>query len=250
MDIIPAIDILDGKCVRLTRGDYGSSRVYNEDPLEVALMFESYGISRLHIVDLDGARSNHIVNYKVLRKLSSRTSLKIDFGGGVKSEMDVVIAFENGAGMVTVGSTAALNPELFRKWLKTYGPGKIILGADAKDGRIQVGGWKEEVPLLLEDFIGQNVKEGVRQVLCTDINRDGMLQGPAVELYGNLLRKFPGIYLIASGGVSSMEDLQNLRQAGVPAAIVGKAFYEGLITIEQLMSFSYDQAADNIETIS
>lgn len=249
MEIVPAIDILDGKCVRLTKGDYNSQKVYNEDPLEVARMFESYGIHRLHLVDLDGARNSHIINHQVLRKIASQTGLKVDFGGGVKTDQDLAIAFENGASMVTVGSAAVSHPERVDKWLQMYGPSKIILGADVRNGNISVNGWKEDSPLGLSEFLKDYTGKGIRQVLCTDINRDGMLQGPAIELYRNILQEFPGTHLIASGGVSSMQDLVELKNAGLPAAIVGKAFYEGRITLEQLASFSYDQAADNTELI-
>lgn len=249
MEIVPAIDILDGKCVRLTKGDYNSQKVYNEDPLEVARMFESYGIHRLHLVDLDGARNSHIINHQVLRKIASQTGLKVDFGGGVKTDQDLAIAFENGASMVTIGSAAVSHPERVDKWLQMYGPSKIILGADVRNGNISVNGWKEDSPLGLSEFLKDYTGKGIRQVLCTDINRDGMLQGPAIELYRNILQEFPGTHLIASGGVSSMQDLVELKNAGLPAAIVGKAFYEGRITLEQLASFSYDQAADNTELI-
>lgn len=249
MEIVPAIDILDGKCVRLTKGDYDTKKIYSEDPLEIARMFESHGIHRLHLVDLDGARNSHIINHQVLRRIASQTGLKVDFGGGVKTDQDLAIAFENGASMVTIGSAAVKHPERLERWLHLYGPSRIILGADVRNGNISVNGWKEDSPLGLTEFLRDYTAKGVRQVLCTDINRDGMLQGPAVDLYRSILQEFPAMHLIASGGVSSMQDLTELKKAGLPAAIVGKAFYEGHITLEQLASFCYDQAADNTELV-
>lgn len=234
MEIIPAIDIIDGKCVRLSKGDYNVCKTYSDNPTDMALRFEDAGIRRLHLVDLDGARSKHIVNYRTLESITSRTNLTVDFGGGVKARQDLLTAFDCGAAMVTVGSTAVTQPELMEEWIGEFGAERMILGADARDGRISVNGWKEDSPLLLHDFIDSYTKKGIVQVLCTDINRDGMLQGPAVELYRSILESFPKLGLIASGGVSSVQDLEELSKAGLPAAIVGKAYYEGRITLEQL----------------
>ncbi len=234
IELIPAIDIIDGKCVRLTKGDYSTSKVYNEDPLEVAKELEAYGLHRLHVVDLDGARSKHIVNYRILERIATRTTLKIDFGGGIKSDEDLVIAFENGAQMVTVGSIAVTHPELFLRWLHTYGADKMILGADAKDGFISVNGWQEESNRELLPYLAGYAKEGVKKVLCTDIHRDGMLQGPATGLYRKVLDAVPDLYLIASGGVSSLDDIRELDRAGVPAVVFGKALYEGRFTLKEL----------------
>lgn len=241
MEIIPAIDILDGKCVRLTKGDYNTPIIYSDNPLEVALKFEAHGIHRLHLVDLDGAKSNHIVNYKVLMKIASRTSLQIDFGGGVKSDQDLAIAFESGASMVTVGSTAVNHPERMYNWLKSYGAEKIILGADVREGKVAVQGWLKESGIDLFDFLKDYIGKGIRQVICTDINRDGMLSGPAIELYKSIQERHPGIRIIASGGVSSMEDLIALNNIGVPSVIVGKAYYEGRITLKELAEFNYHE---------
>jgi len=237
IELIPAIDIIDGKCVRLSQGDYNSKKVYNENPLEVAKEFEAHGIRRLHVVDLDGAASHHIVNYRVLEAIASRTSLIIDFGGGIKSDEDLIIAFENGAQMVTLGSIAVKNPELFKKWLHQYGAEKIILGADAKDNRIAVNGWKEESTQELLPFLEEYTKEGIRKVLCTDISRDGMLQGPSIELYKQIMQQFPEMHLIASGGVSSIDDIIELQEAKIPAVVFGKALYEGKITMKDLNRF-------------
>ena len=237
IELIPAIDIIDGKCVRLSQGDYNSKKVYNENPLEVAKEFEAHGIRRLHVVDLDGAASHHIVNYRVLESIASRTSLIIDFGGGIKSDEDLIIAFENGAQMVTLGSIAVKNPELFKKWLHQYGAEKIILGADAKDNHIAVNGWKEESTQELLPFLEEYTKEGIRKVLCTDISRDGMLQGPSIELYKQIMQQFPEMHLIASGGVSSIDDIIKLQEAKIPAVVFGKALYEGKITMKDLNRF-------------
>lgn len=240
MEIVPAIDIIDGKCVRLSKGDYNAQKTYSDSPLDVALRFQDAGIRRLHLVDLDGARSKHIVNYPVLEAITNHTDLTVDFGGGIKSTSDLETALGCGAAMVTVGSTAVTDPDLMQKWIEDFGQEHIILGADARDGKISVNGWKEDSVLTLSDFIRDYMKKGITQVLCTDINRDGMLQGPAVELYRSLLREFPGIKLIASGGVSSVQDLMDLKEAGLPAAIVGKAYYEGRITIDQLSKLSQE----------
>ena len=221
IEIIPAIDIIDGKCVRLSQGDYRQKKVYNENPLEVAKMFENAGIRRLHLVDLDGAKAQHIVNYKVLEKIAAGTSLTIDFGGGLKSDDDLRIAFECGAKMVTGGSIAVKNPEVFSSWIAQFGSGRIILGADVKDEKIAVGGWLENTDVDLIPFIRSFTGKGIDKVICTDISKDGMLQGTAVDLYRKILDKFPGLYLIASGGVSSMTDIEALEKADVPAVITG-----------------------------
>ena len=234
MEIIPAIDIIDGKCVRLTKGDYNVCKTYSDNPLDMALRFQDAGLTRLHLVDLDGAKSRHIVNYPVLEAITGHTDLTVDFGGGIKSTSDLETALGCGAAMVTVGSTAVTDPELMAQWIEDFGQEHIILGADARDGKISVNGWKEDSSLALSDFIRGYMQKGITQVLCTDINRDGMLQGPAVELYKKILSEFPGIKLIASGGVSSADDLTALKQAGLPAAIVGKAYYEGRVTLAQL----------------
>ena len=237
IELIPAIDIIDGKCVRLSQGDYDTQKVYNENPLEVAKEFEANGIRRLHVVDLDGAKSSHVVNYKVLDAIAGHTSLIIDFGGGIKTDEDLIIAFENGAQMVTLGSVAVKQPDLFKKWLHQYGADKIILGADAKDNRIAVSGWKEESTQELLPFLEEYTKEGIRKVLCTDISRDGMLQGPSIELYKQIMQQFPEMHLIASGGVSSIDDIIELQEAKIPAVVFGKALYEGKITMKDLNRF-------------
>ena len=240
MEIIPAIDIIDGKCVRLTKGDYNALKTYSDNPLDMALRFQDAGIRRLHLVDLDGARSKHIVNYPTLEAITRHTGLTVDFGGGIKSTSDLKTALDCGAAMVTVGSTAVTRPELMAEWIGEFGQEHIMLGADARDGRISVNGWKEDSTLTLNDFIRNYMQKGITRVLCTDINRDGMLQGPSVELYRSLLKEFPGIKLIASGGVSSVHDLIDLKEAGLPAAIVGKAYYEGRITLDQLSELSQE----------
>ena len=237
IELIPAIDIIDGKCVRLSQGDYDSKKVYNENPVEVAKELEAHGIRRLHVVDLDGAVSHHVVNYRTLEQIASRTSLVIDFGGGVKSDEDLVIAFESGAQMVTGGSIAVKNPERFCHWLQTYGSERIILGADVKDHKIAVNGWKDESACELFPFLKDYVGKGVRKVICTDINCDGMLQGPSISLYKEMLETYPDLYLIASGGVGSTEDIRQLEATGIPAVIFGKALYEGRITFKELEAF-------------
>jgi len=234
MEIIPAIDIIDGKCVRLTKGDYNVCKTYSDNPLDMALRFQDAGLRRLHLVDLDGAKSSHIVNHSVLEAITGHTDLTVDFGGGIKSTSDLDTALGCGASMVTIGSTAVTDPELMAEWIERYGQEHIILGADARNGKISVKGWKEDSTLTLNEFIRDYVNKGITQVLCTDINRDGMLQGPATELYKTILSSFPNLKLIASGGVSSVADLEALKQAGLPAAIIGKAYYEGRITLQQL----------------
>lgn len=237
IEIIPAIDLIEGKCVRLTQGDYATRKVYNEDPLEVAKAFEDAGIRRLHVVDLDGAKAGHIVNYRVLEKLAGHTSLVIDFGGGLKQTKDVEIAFDCGAQMVTGGSIAVKDPETFTAWIARFGSERIILGADAKDRRIAINGWEEATDAELLPFIQKYREQGIEKVICTDISRDGMLEGPAVDLYKEILEAVPEIYLIASGGVSSIADIEKLAEANVPAVIFGKALYEGRITLKELEQF-------------
>lgn len=237
IEIIPAIDIIDGKCVRLTQGDYGKQKTYSDNPLEVAKLFEGYGVRRLHIVDLDGAKSSHVVNLRVLEQIASHTDLVIDFGGGIKSENDLTLSFNAGASMLTIGSLAVKNPDLVKGWLKDYGAERFIIGADVKDEKISINGWKEEGEDTLYPFLERYTSEGVVNVLCTDISRDGMLQGPSLTLYENILKRFPELHLIASGGVGGVDDIRKLNEMGVPAVVFGKAFYEGLIRIEQLIEF-------------
>lgn len=237
MYIIPAIDIIDGKCVRLTQGDYAQKKVYNEDPLAVAKSFGDAGIERLHLVDLDGAKASKIINYPVLEKIATQTNLKIDFGGGLKSDEDVKIAFESGAQQITGGTIAVKNPDTFLNWLKEYGTEKIILGADTKNGHIAVSGWQEESTLELLPFLNDYSAKGIQYVICTEISKDGMLQGSAQSLYQQILTELPYLKLIASGGVSSIEDLQALKKMGCYGAIIGKAIYEGKITLSELQNF-------------
>ncbi len=235
--IIPAIDLIDAKCVRLSQGDYNQKTVYNENPLEVAKMFENVGLKRLHLVDLDGAKAKHIVNYKVLETIATKTNLLIDFGGGLKSDDDLRIAFECGAAMVTGGSIAVKDRETFLHWIETYGAEKIILGADAKDKMIAVSGWQELSELPIIDFIGSYRSEGIQKVISTDISRDGMLTGPSIDLYKEILEKFPELELIASGGISSMNDVYALDELGVPGVITGKALYENRISLAEIKAF-------------
>lgn len=237
IELIPAIDIIDGKCVRLSQGDYDSKKVYNENPVEVAKEFEAHGIRRLHVVDLDGAASHHVVNYRTLERIAGQTSLVIDFGGGVKSDEDLRIAFESGAQMVTGGSIAVHDPALFTRWIDTYGGDRIILGADVKEHKIAVNGWKDESACELFPFLEEYIYKGIKKVICTDISCDGMLQGPSVSLYKEILEKHPGLGLIASGGVSSIDDIEKLQESGVPAVIFGKALYEGRIRLKDLYPF-------------
>lgn len=237
IEIIPAIDLIDGKCVRLSQGDYAQKIIYNENPLEVAKMFADAGIRRLHLVDLDGAKAHHIVNHKVLEKITLGTDLIVDFGGGLKSDDDLRIAFECGAAMVTGGSIAVKNPEVFLSWITKYGGDKIILGADVKDEKIAVGGWLDTTELELLPFIKNYINQGIDKIICTDISKDGMLQGVAIDLYKKILAAQPGIYLIASGGVSSIHDIELLEAASVPAVITGKAIYEGRLKLNELSKF-------------
>lgn len=237
-EIIPAIDIIEGKCVRLSQGDYSRKTIYNEHPLEVARMFEDAGVRRLHLVDLDGARAKHIVNYKVLEQVASKTNLVIDFGGGLKSDKDLEIAFNSGAAMITGGSIAVKNPDTFLIWLKKYGSDKIILGADAKDGMIAVSGWEEETSLPVIEFISGFHQKGITKVISTDISRDGMLTGPAFDLYAEIIKNFEGIEVIASGGISSMDEILKLSEMHVPGVITGKAVYEGKITLQDIKKYN------------
>ncbi|MEG1543608.1 MAG: 1-(5-phosphoribosyl)-5-[(5-phosphoribosylamino)methylideneamino]imidazole-4-carboxamide isomerase [Tannerellaceae bacterium] len=238
IELIPAIDLIDGKCVRLTQGDYSTQKIYNEDPLEVAKMFEEHGIRRIHVVDLDGAREGRIINYRTLERLATRTSLIIDFGGGLKQEDDLEIAFESGAKMITGGSIAVRNPEIFTSWIAKFGNNKIILGADVKNKMIAISGWEETTEKELIPFISGYYDKGITKVICTDIGRDGMLQGPAVELYEEIHEALPYIHLIASGGVSSIEDIEQLAAAGIQSVIFGKAIYEGRIQMKDLLRFT------------
>lgn len=233
MKLIPAIDILDGKCVRLTKGDYTTQKVYNTNPVEVAKEFEANGIRFLHLVDLDGAKSKHIVNYKVLENMAQTTSLHIDFGGGIKSNEDVKIAFESGANQLTGGSIAVQEPALFLSWLEQYGPERILLGADANQRMIATHGWLATSGIDVVDFIRSFEQKGIQSVVCTDISKDGMLQGPSLDLYKEIMQE-TGVQLIASGGVSSIDDLQQLKALGCAGAIIGKAIYEGRITLNEL----------------
>lgn len=237
MKIIPAIDIIDGKCVRLTKGDYTTKKTYNENPLEVAKQFEASGIEFLHMVDLDGAKSSRIINHKVLEKIASNTNLKIDFGGGLKSDKDVEIAFNAGASQITGGSIAVKNPDLFKNWITKYGTDKIILGADVNNKKIAVSGWQEDSGLDVFPFVKSYTKLGLHTVICTDIAKDGMLQGVSIDLYKELLQEFPNLNLIASGGVASMRDLEELIEMKMYGTIIGKAIYEGNISLKELELF-------------
>lgn len=236
MRIIPAIDIIDGKCVRLTKGDYSTQKTYSENPLDIAKMFQDNGIEYLHLVDLDGAKSKNIINHKVLYDIANNTSLRIDFGGGIKSDKDASIAFENGASQITGGSIAIEDPELFKQWLNNYGADKIILGADSKNRKIATHGWQKESEVDVLDFISEKEQLGIKYVICTDIDKDGMLQGVSEELYKEILNK-TNVSLIASGGVSSINDLIIAKQIGCEGAIIGKAIYEGKISMKELSSF-------------
>lgn len=234
IELIPAIDLINGKCVRLTKGDYEQKKIYHENPVEVAIEFERLGFERLHVVDLDGAKSQHIVNIDVLREITNKTSLKVDFGGGIKTNDDIEKAFDNGASMVTVGSIAVKQPDLFLAWLDEYGAERMILGADVRNGMISVNGWKEDSTEQLLPFLRNYIIKGVKNVLCTEISKDGTLAGPAIALYQEIMKEYPTLHLIASGGVSSNEDIVALEQAGIPAVVFGKAFYEGRIDIGKL----------------
>ena len=237
MYIIPAIDIIGGKCVRLTQGDYNQQTTYNENPLEVAKQFEDAGLTRLHLVDLDGAKAGHIINHKVLERIATHTKLHIDFGGGLKSNKDIQIALNAGAKQITGGTIAVKNREVFLHWLKTYSNETIILGADVQKEKIAVHGWQEQSNIALNDFLQDFVNQGIKYAICTDISKDGLLQGASTNLYQKVLTKFPDLKLIASGGVSSLEDLKQLKQIGCFGAIVGKAIYENRISLKDLSDF-------------
>ena len=237
MRIIPAIDIIDGKCVRLSKGDYSTKIIYNENPLEVAKSFENHGLEYLHLVDLDGAKSSEIVNYKIIEQIASKTKLKIDFGGGLKSDLDVKIAFECGASQITGGSIAIKNSELFEEWIAYYGSEKVILGADALNEKVAVSGWLENSNVDLIPFIKGYQNKGIQYVICTDISKDGMLEGPSFELYSRILSEIPEIKLIASGGISTFEELPKLAEMGCEGTIIGKAIYEGRITLKQIENY-------------
>jgi len=244
MRIIPAIDIIDGKCVRLSKGDYNTKKIYNENPLEVAKEFEAHGIKSLHLVDLDGAKSSHIVNYKILEQIANNTNLKVDFGGGLKSNKDLEIAFECGAHQITGGSIAVKNRDLFLSWIEKYGSEKIILGADAKDEKVAISGWLEESKEELVPFINSYLKDGLQYVICTDISKDGMLEGPSFDLYEKILAETSdnekSIKLIASGGISTFDELPRLAEMGCEGTIIGKAIYENKISLKQLEAFILD----------
>ena len=234
IELIPAIDIIDGQCVRLTKGDYDQKTVYRNSPAEVAKEFEQLGFKRLHVVDLDGAKSKHIVNDAVLRSITTETHLTVDFGGGIKTDEDIEKAFEAGASMVTVGSIAVTQPDLLG-WLRKYGADRMILGADVRNGKISINGWKEDSTENLLPFLRKYIDAGVKTVLCTEISKDGTLAGPAIELYMQVMEVYPQLHLIASGGVSSKEDIEALNRAGIPAVVFGKAIYEGKINLKELL---------------
>ena len=237
MQIIPAIDIIDGKCVRLTEGDYAQKTIYNENPLEVAKAFEDAGIKRLHLVDLDGAKAGAVKNWKVLESIALHTKLVIDFGGGIKTDQDVALVFERGASLATIGSIAVANPELFLNWVTTYGSHAFFLGADVKDNLIAVNGWMKTSDISINDFIGGYINQGITNIFCTDVTKDGRLEGPSTVLYESLLSMFPQLKLVASGGVSSLQDLETLAGIGCAGAIVGKAIYENRISLKALQQF-------------
>ena len=234
IELIPAIDIIEGQCVRLTKGDYDQKTVYRDSPAEVAKEFEEIGFKRLHVVDLDGAKSKHIVNSDVLHRITTDTQLVVDFGGGIKTDEDIEKAFTAGASMVTIGSIAVTNPDLFMGWLEKYGAERIILGADVRHGKISINGWKEDSSEDLLPFLKKYVDAGVKNVLCTEISKDGTLTGPAIELYQSMMTAYPELHLIASGGVSSIDDIKALEAAGIPAVVFGKAIYEGKINLNEL----------------
>jgi phosphoribosylformimino-5-aminoimidazole carboxamide ribotide isomerase len=238
MQIIPAIDIIEGKCVRLTEGDYAQKKIYNENPLEVAKAFEGIGLMRLHLVDLDGAKAGEVVNWKVLEKIANNTTLKIDFGGGIKTEAILKTVLDTGATYATIGSLAVKNELLFQEWIARFGANTFMLGADVFEEKIAIGGWMEKTEISVFDFMKSYIDKGVKQIFCTDIKKDGKLQGPSIELYQKIIEQFPALHLIASGGVSSLDDLIELEEIGCAAAIVGKAIYENKITISELANFN------------
>ncbi|RFM28996.1 1-(5-phosphoribosyl)-5-[(5-phosphoribosylamino)methylideneamino]imidazole-4-carboxamide isomerase [Deminuibacter soli] len=235
MQIIPAIDIIDGKCVRLTQGDYAQKTVYNENPLEVAKEFEAAGVQRLHLVDLDGAKAGAVKNWKVLEDIASNTKLVIDFGGGIKKEEDLAVVFNSGAALATIGSLAVKAEAVFVQWLQQYGAEKFLLGADVKNEKIAIGGWLETTEIDIYSFIEKYMAHGIQQLFCTDVSKDGLLQGPSVELYTKIIERFPTLHFIASGGVASMDDITALQQIGCDGVIVGKAIYEGRIELSNLV---------------
>ncbi|MCF0061710.1 1-(5-phosphoribosyl)-5-[(5-phosphoribosylamino)methylideneamino]imidazole-4-carboxamide isomerase [Dyadobacter chenwenxiniae] len=237
IEIIPAIDLIEGKCVRLTQGDYGQKTIYNENPLEVAMQFQDAGLRRLHLVDLDGAKAKKVVNWKVLEKIASKTSLNVDFGGGVQSDADLKAVFESGAKQVTGGSIAVKNPEVFLNWLSVYGGEKIILGADAKKEKVAVSGWEEGTEIWVYDFVENYVDKGVKYTISTDVAKDGLLQGPSFDLYKNLQDKCPDLKIIASGGISGLEDVEKLAEMNIYGVIIGKAIYENRIKLSELQRF-------------
>ena len=237
IELIPAIDIIEGKCVRLTKGEYSSQKTYSENPLEIAKQLEDIGVKRLHMVDLDGAKSKHIVNHKVLETIANSTSLKIDFGGGIKSDADIHTAFDSGASLVTIGSVASTSPELFMSWIDKYGTDKIILGADVRNGMISINGWKEDSQYSLFDFLDKYIEAGIINILCTEISRDGMLEGPATDLYKEIMQRYPNINLIASGGISCMKDIEVLDDNGIPSVVFGKDMYEERISMADIRNW-------------
>jgi phosphoribosylformimino-5-aminoimidazole carboxamide ribotide isomerase len=235
--VIPAIDIMDGKCVRLTQGDYGQKKIYDENPLEVAKRFEDAGLTRLHLVDLDGARSGSVRNWKTLESIAGKTRLSVDFGGGIKTPKDLEIVFNGGAGYASIGSIAVTDETLFYSWISQYGPEKFLLGADVREEKLAIHGWKDMTEVTVFGFINKYQELGIEKIFCTDISKDGLLQGPSLELYGKILEQCPKVFLIASGGVSTMDDIRLLKEAGCGGVIVGKAIYEGRITLKELGEF-------------
>lgn len=234
IELIPAIDIIGGECVRLTKGDYSMKKVYNADPVKVAMEFEKLGFKRLHMVDLDGAKSKHVVNEDVLRKVSESVNMNIDFGGGIKTQADMDCVFDNGAQMATVGSISYTDPATFESWIKRYGANRIILGADVRNHKIAINGWLDNTQSDIFEFLSYYMDKGITNVLCTDISKDGSLQGPTINLYEEIMSRFPILHLIASGGVSSDDDILNLNEKGIPAVVFGKAYYEGLIDMNRI----------------
>lgn len=247
IELIPAIDIMNGRCVRLTQGDYDAKTVYSSSPVEMAKTFEAAGIKRLHMVDLDGAKSRHVVNMETLKSVTSSTDLIVDFGGGIKSDDDIEKVFANGATMATIGSVAITQKDMFERWLNKFGPERIILGADVRDGKISINGWRDDTSEDIIGFLEYYVSRGIRNVLCTDISKDGMMSGPSFSLYERILKAFPGINLIASGGVSSIDDIHNLDRTGVPSVVFGKALYEGKIDIGNLVNNFAGSTKDGLE---
>ncbi len=238
MEIIPAIDVIEGKCVRLTHGDYSQKKIYNEHPLEVAKEFEDAGLRRLHLVDLDGAKAGQVKNWKVLEAIAGKSSLTIDFGGGIKTEKDLQIVFDSGAALATIGSMAVKEKETFAQWIQTFGADKFFLGADVKAEKLTITGWTEQTDIWIYDYIEEYIGEGINQIFCTDVAKDGALQGPSTELYKNIVEKFPALHFVASGGVGSIDDVHRLQEVGCKGVIIGKAIYEGRVSLPQLKSFA------------